>query len=118
VIIISSSLSGPGRGRGRLETHIVRFGAGLAAMLGLALVAGPAAALAQSPTNDQYDPTLTQIAAGGGGGGAGDSASEQLGGLPFTGLDLIAMVAVAACITALGIVLYRRSRPARGGATS
>jgi hypothetical protein len=114
VIIISSSLSGPERGR-RFTTHVGRFAAGLAAMLGLALVAGPAAALAQSPTNDQYDPTLTQISAGGGGG---DSASEQLGGLPFTGLDVVAMVAVAACITALGIVLYRRSRPARGGATS
>jgi hypothetical protein len=83
----------------------------------LALVVGPATVLAQSPTDDQYDPTLTQIAAGGNSGSGGDTASQQLGSLPFTGLELIAMAAVAACLTGLGIALYRRSRPAGGGAT-
>lgn len=40
-----------------------------------------------------------------------ESAPASSGSLPFTGLDLIALVAVAGALTAAGLALYRLSRP-------
>ena len=95
-----------------------------------ALIA-PAVAGAQTvdPTSNQYDNTLQQVSQGGspcvegstgsGTGSAGDgnecapppAANNGLGGnvgpLPFTGFDVIAMAAVALAVTGLGLGLQR-----------
>lgn len=95
-----------------------------------ALIA-PAAAGAQTvdPTDTQYNNTLQQVSQGGspcvedasgsGSGSAGGgnecapppSSNDGLGGnvgpLPFTGFDVIAMAAVALAVTGLGLGLQR-----------
>jgi len=90
-----------------------------------ALIA-PAFAVAQTvdPTADQYDATLQQVAEGGsacenaapGSAAAAECApppqsDNGLGGnvgpLPFTGFDVIAMAAVALAVTGLGLGLQR-----------
>ena len=97
-----------------------------------ALIA-PAFAGAQTvdPTASQYDNTLQQVAEGGSacvddasgtasGSGAGGSSEEcapppaaddglggNVGPLPFTGFDVIAMAAVALAVTGLGLGLQR-----------
>ena len=87
----------------------------LAGLLIVALcvsVAAPAMAGAQqvSPTGDQYDNELTQLNQGAeppASGGSGSASASGLGGnvgpLPFTGFDVIAMAAVALAITGLGL---------------
>lgn len=83
-----------------------------------ATLAVPVAAGAQqtSPTNSQYEDSLTQISTGGGqpGGGQPPSGTEtasglggNVGPLPFTGFDVIAMAAVALAVTGLGLALQR-----------
>jgi hypothetical protein len=91
----------------------------LAGLLIVALcvsVAAPALAGAQqvSPTNDQYKNELTQLNQGAqppSSGGSGSASASGLGGnvgpLPFTGFDVIAMAAVALAITGLGLGLQR-----------
>lgn len=92
-----------------------------------ALIA-PAAAGAQTvdPTESQYGNTLQQVSQGGdacvdnasgSGSGSGNecspppSSNDGLGGnvgpLPFTGFDVIAMAAVALAVTGLGLGLQR-----------
>jgi opacity protein-like surface antigen len=85
----------------------------------LALLAMPAAALAQAsdPTGAEYNDRVQQVQAGGGGGGPEDSG---LGGrvvdpLPFTGFDVIAMAAVALAVTGLGLALQRAVSRERQG---
>lgn len=92
----------------------------------VALVLGSAIpALAQDPTSAQYDTPVTQVApeTGGGGGDAGGSAGESdsggaaaedasglqqsVGGLPFTGLDVVALLAVALALASFGFALRR-----------
>jgi hypothetical protein len=79
-------------------------------------VAAPALAGAQqlSPTNDQYKNELTQLNQGAqppSSGGSASASASGLGGnvgpLPFTGFDVIAMAAVALAITGLGLGLQR-----------
>lgn len=87
----------------------------LAALLVVVLcasLAAPALASAQQvdPTSDQYDPSVTQIQASGGSGDPGGSdsgLSSNVGPLPFTGFDVIAMAAVALAVTGLGLALQR-----------
>ena len=82
----------------------------------------PAFAGAQtaSPSEAQYSGNLEQvtpddgggaITGGGGGGTAPSGGSGGLGGnvgpLPFTGFDVIAMAAVALAVTGLGLALQR-----------
>jgi hypothetical protein len=86
--------------------------AGLLIVVLCASLAAPTLAAAQQtdPTGDQYDPTVTQIqAAGGSGGGSAGSGGldGNVGPLPFTGFDVIAMVAVALAVTGLGLALQR-----------
>ena len=85
--------------------------AGLLIVVLCASLAAPTLAAAQQtdPTSDQYDPTVTQgPAAGGGGGPTADSGLDgTVGPLPFTGFDVIAMVAVALAVTGLGLALQR-----------
>jgi hypothetical protein len=77
-----------------------------------ASLVAPAFAGAQSgnPTKEQYNDTLTQINAGNPPSNDGDSGSGlggNVGPLPFTGFDVIAMAAVALAVTGLGLALQR-----------
>ncbi len=83
-------------------------------MLSFALV--PAVAAAQSvdptPTDAQYGDSLVQLSQGASGGGPGASAdSSAVGDLPFTGLDVALLAAVAAALVLVGLLLRSR-RPA------
>lgn len=76
----------------------------------LGLGAMPALASAQDsgsinsgPTSDQYDPSTITFENRTGDGGLNDS----VGPLPFTGFDVIAMLAVALAVTGLGLALQR-----------
>ncbi len=90
---------------------------GLVSVLGLAAAAP---ALAQDPTSAQYDNGVTQVKGEVGGGGPSASAPAQrssglqknvVGGLPFTGLDLLALVAVALALASIGFALRRMTTP-------
>jgi hypothetical protein len=90
-------------------------GAILAALAVAALLALPGAALAATPSGDQYDDSAQNVQSqvSGGGSGPSDSGSpssglhSEVGPLPFTGLDLIAMAVVAVGVVGLGIALQR-----------
>jgi hypothetical protein len=98
----------------------------LAGLLVVAIFAAlllPAFAGAQqtSPSQHQYSDNLSQIDTGGssGAGGTGGGVASGVGGgtsgglggnvgpLPFTGFDVIAMAAVALAVTGLGLALQR-----------
>jgi hypothetical protein len=59
------------------------------------------------PTGDQYDPPVVQVATQAGGGEGGSGLTDPVGPLPFTGFDVIAMLAVALAVTGLGLALQR-----------
>ena len=91
------------------------------AMLSLALFALPGQAFAGDPCNDPTDGQYAQgtqqcVAAGlGAGGGQGGQPAERVAvpqassgpSLPFTGLDVAALAAVALALTGTGMVLRR-----------
>ena len=79
-------------------TTFKRKTAGLLIATALIFGAIPGLAAAQGPTSDQYDPP--KISTGGG-------FNESVGPLPFTGFDVIAMLAVALAVTGLGLALQR-----------
>ena len=85
----------------------------LTALLLIAMFAFPAIAMGQSPTAEQYDEIPPPLTTGGGGGaGVGDPADPtglggNVGPLPFTGFDVIAMLAVALAVTGVGLALQR-----------
>lgn len=90
--------------------------AGLLVVAVCASLIAPALAGAQQvdPTTSQYGNSLNQVSVGGDGGGqppSSPSANSGLGGnvgpLPFTGFDVIAMAAVALAVTGLGLALQR-----------
>lgn len=84
----------------------------LVAALALAL---PGAALAGTPSADQYGNSSEQVQSQVSGDGSGPSDGgtpssglhSEVGPLPFTGLDLIAMAIVAVGVVGLGIALQR-----------
>jgi hypothetical protein len=97
----------------RSKNHRLRTGiAGLIAALALT-VSLPAVAGAQQiegstgPTADQYDPPAVQVNTSAGGGDNGSGLTDPVGPLPFTGFDVIAMLAVALAVTGLGLGLQR-----------
>jgi hypothetical protein len=94
----------------------------LIALLLVGMLAFPAFAAAQTPSDEQYDPVpcVNCSGSGAGGGGAGGGSggdpsdpsdpsglSDTVGPLPFTGFDVIAMVAVALAVTGVGLALQR-----------
>jgi hypothetical protein len=98
-------------------------------------VAVPAVAVGQDPLSNPSDATyatpipsggVAGTGAGGGGGGApagaqaggsvaknasGGGPGSKLGGLPFTGMDLIIVAGVALMLTGTGLALRRLSAP-------
>ena len=90
--------------------HKLRAGAvGLIAVVAIGIGA-PAASAQQisagGPTSDQYDPPVVQVETS---AGANDPSglTDPVGPLPFTGFDVIAMLAVALAVTGLGLALQR-----------
>ncbi len=82
--------------------------AGIIVAMTLSLGIVPSAAIAQGsgsfsagPTADQYDPPDTSFHRDSGG------LDNSVGPLPFTGFDVIAMLAVALAVTGLGLALQR-----------
>jgi hypothetical protein len=74
-----------------------------------ALFVAPATAFAAGdPTDAEYDSTLTQITAGGPEPPA-PTAEAPGGSLPFTGLDVAAMAAVAGGLGLAGFAMRRRA---------
>jgi hypothetical protein len=79
--------------------------------VGLIGVGVPAAASAQQiqgtsgPTADQYKDPVVQVKTSTGSGDSG--LTDPVGPLPFTGFDVIAMLAVALGVTGLGLTLQR-----------
>ena len=92
---------------------------GIYVVLVVLALAAPAAAMATSPSHDQYDPKSQQIAATGSGGGGGGSATTSssggstIGSLPFTGLDVGVLALAAVALLGAGFALRRLSDPAR-----
>jgi hypothetical protein len=68
------------------------------------LVWASGASAASDPTQEQYRNTVTQV---GHGSGASGLEKTVVSGLPFTGLDLIAMLGVAVLLTTMGLALRR-----------
>ena len=89
---------------GRLRTRLVLIGLTVGALV---LALSPATAGAQQVTDAQYNSTLQLLQSG---GGQPPSSSPTEGGLPFTGLDVVALFAVGAVLALAGYVLWRRSR--------
>ena len=86
----------------------------LVTVLAIALIgalAMPALAAAQnvSPTDDQYNDTREAIAvlAEDSGGDPSGTADSTVGSLPFTGLDVLGLFAVAVVVAGSGLLLQR-----------
>ena len=79
----------------------------LAALLLVAALAFPAFAGAQSPTDDQYNDVPPPVELERGGGGDPSGLGDSVGPLPFTGFDVIVMLAVALAVTGVGLALQR-----------
>ena len=103
------------------NTARTRFaGIALIAVIG-ALFVGPASALAQdalsNPSAAQYEPqSQVQGASTSGTGAVADTASSNASGngtgsLPFTGMDVLVLSAVALALIGTGVALRRLSTP-------
>lgn len=87
-----------------------RFIALLATFAALALIGPVSLAHAGDATKAQYKDEVTKVAADVGGGGPANPSGLQkrvVGGLPFTGLDVVALLAVAVALTSMGLALRR-----------
>ena len=98
------------------RTRVQAFVAAATVALVVGLLALPAlASAASSPTQQQYHSRLSPPLGVGGGGGSQDAPgsasgsvlSGDVGPLPFTGFDVVAMAAVALTVTGFGLVLQR-----------
>jgi hypothetical protein len=104
----TSSIAYPRRSR------LTRVG-GIACALSVLTLVCVVPAVAQDPTSAQYDTSVTQVTSEAEVGGASNAPAPPssglqtnvVGGLPFTGLDLIALVAVALAFTSVGFALRR-----------
>jgi hypothetical protein len=82
----------------------------IAAVLCAAALAGPVTAVGQEGDSPSGGGEAAQVAdrpAGGSGGEEGSGMRKVIGGLPFTGLDLLALGAVALALGSLGLALRR-----------
>jgi hypothetical protein len=104
-----------------MNTKIKKMAVGLLAAATLGLGFAPVATAATDsqatsslattgPTADQYfekTTTFRERTEGGGLNDSGGGLNDSVGSLPFTGLDVIAMLAVALTVTGLGLALQR-----------
>jgi hypothetical protein len=101
-----------------MPKNTLKTTAGILAVAVLALGAAPAISAAQNgdsfgtgPTSHQYDPsTITFSDDPSDPADPGDPSgglNNSVGPLPFTGFDVIAMLAVALAVTGLGLALQR-----------
>jgi hypothetical protein len=97
---------------GRVRVRVALFVAATSALL----LVGPAAAGAQQvdTTDAQYNSTLQLLQSGGQPPSSPGSSSAPSSGLPFTGLDVVALFAVGAALALAGYLLWRRSRTQTG----
>jgi hypothetical protein len=94
----------------RLKNPLKNKLVAVAVLVVCASLIAPSLAGAQSanPTKHQYNDTLTQINAGTPpSNDDGSGLGGNVGPLPFTGFDVIAMAAVALAVTGLGLALQR-----------
>jgi hypothetical protein len=97
------------RNKNRVRNGLI----GLSVVVALSVAMPPVAGAQQingstGPTSDQYDPPVVQVQnAAGAGNEGGSGLADPVGGLPFTGFDVIAMLAVALAVTGLGLALQR-----------
>jgi hypothetical protein len=92
-------------------------GIALIAVIG-ALIVGPASAMAQdalsNPSSAQYEPQ-SQVQGASTTGAVADTASSNssngTGTLPFTGMDVLVLSAVALALIGTGVALRRLSTP-------
>ena len=94
------------------RNSVSRFVALLVTVSALWLVGPVSLAQAGNATNDQYSNPVQKVAGSVGGGSDGPSTPSGLqkkvvGGLPFTGLDVVALLAVAVALTSMGLALRR-----------
>jgi hypothetical protein len=92
----------------------------IASALAIIALAVPAAAVAGSPTDSEYNTTNHQIAATGGGGGpsepsgpSGGGNDAVISGLPVTGFDVGILALASVALLGSGLMLRRLSDPAR-----
>jgi hypothetical protein len=87
----------------------------VAALVVIAVLAvAPVAAFAQNvdATDAQYKTSKEQVAGGASGGGdGGGGLSSSVGGLPFTGVDLLIVAGAGAALLGTGVLLRRLSGP-------
>jgi hypothetical protein len=122
--------------RTRGQKPLRRLAGVAVAAVAVAVIALPAAALAADPTADQYGSQLQTLSAGSsgnstpsGGGAPGTTATNSTppaagapsatqssggGSLPFTGLDVGLLAAVAGGLALAGFMLRRQAREASG----
>jgi hypothetical protein len=83
--------------------------AGMLAALAVVALSVPGVAVAQQvePTQSQYDDSLTQVSRVDDPNDPSTGLDGNVGPLPFTGFDVIAMAAVALAVTGLGLALQR-----------
>jgi hypothetical protein len=75
-------------------------------------LAMPAAAAASAQSHKRTGTTSMSVSSKGGGGASGNRSGlhgKVVGGLPFTGLDVIALAAIAVSLTSTGLALRRIS---------
>jgi hypothetical protein len=91
----------------------IRSATALIAVIALALVASPYAAAESDPIDAQYGDAVAQVTGSGPSepvpaSGKGQGLQKKIvGGLPFTGLDLISLGAVVLALTSMGLALRR-----------
>jgi len=88
---------------GILVATVLCFGA----MPAIAGAQGGQGSIDVGPTNAQYDPSTITFQNQTNDSSSGGGLNESVGSLPFTGFDVIAMLAVALAVTGLGLALQR-----------
>jgi hypothetical protein len=95
----------------RTKSRLIRRGGLLACLALVALMLAVPLARAADPSATQQGNGVSRSAQSGSDSGSGKGGLEGkvVGGLPFTGLDVLALFSVAIALTSMGIVLRRMS---------
>jgi hypothetical protein len=88
---------------GILVAALLSFGA----VPSIAAAQGDGGSLNAGPTSAQYDPANIAFEDRALDPSSGSGLNDSVGSLPFTGFDVIAMLAVALAVTGLGFALQR-----------